>query len=43
MKKILIESGPLIALFDGNDDYHLASVAFTKNNEGKRSFTTFIK
>ncbi|MET0050587.1 MAG: PIN domain-containing protein [Candidatus Thiodiazotropha sp.] len=33
MKKILIDSGPLIALFDGNDDYHSASVAFIKNNK----------
>jgi predicted nucleic acid-binding protein len=32
MKKILIDSGPLIALFDGNDKYHAASVEFIKNN-----------
>ncbi len=33
MKKILIDSGPLIALFDRNDKYHLASVTFIKNNK----------
>ena len=32
MKKILIDSGPLIALFDQNDKYHSASVEFIKNN-----------
>ncbi len=32
MKKILIDSGPLIALFDRNDKYHLASVDFIRNN-----------
>jgi predicted nucleic acid-binding protein len=32
MKKILIDSGPLIALFDRNDKYHSASVEFIKNN-----------
>lgn len=32
MKKILIDSGPLIALFDRNDKYHIASVEFIKNN-----------
>ena len=32
MKKILIDSGPLIALFDRNDKYHLATVEFIKSN-----------
>ena len=32
MKKILIDSGPLIALFDRNDKYHTASIKFIKNN-----------
>ncbi len=32
MKKILIDSGPLIALFDRNDKYHCASVKFIKIN-----------
>ncbi len=32
MKKILIDSGPLIALFDRNDKYHHASVQFIKTN-----------
>jgi predicted nucleic acid-binding protein len=35
MKKILIDSGPLIALFDRNDKYHLASVKFIKNNNSE--------
>ena len=35
MKKILIDSGPLIALFDRNDKYHLASVEFIKNNRSE--------
>ena len=33
MKRILIDSGPLIALFDRNDKYHIASVNFIKNNK----------
>jgi predicted nucleic acid-binding protein len=33
MKKILVDSGPLIALFDGKDKYHEASVAFVKANQ----------
>jgi predicted nucleic acid-binding protein len=33
MKKVLIDSGPLIALFDANDDFHLASVQFIKSNK----------
>jgi hypothetical protein len=33
MRKILIDSGPLIALFDRSDKYHLASVEFIKTNK----------
>ena len=33
MKKILIDSGPLIALFDASDKYHLEAVNFIKNNK----------
>ncbi len=32
MNKILIDSGPLIALFNRRDSYHAASVEFIKNN-----------
>lgn len=32
MKRVLIDSGPLIALFDASDKYHQASVDFIKNN-----------
>lgn len=35
MSKILIDSGPLIALFDRNDKYHLASVEFIKSNNSE--------
>ncbi len=35
MKKILIDSGPLIALFDRNDKYHYASIEFIKNNHSE--------
>jgi hypothetical protein len=35
MNKILIDSGPLIALFNGNDMYHAASVAFIKANRSE--------
>jgi len=35
MKKILIDSGPLIALFDRNDKYHLAAVQFIKENNSQ--------
>ena len=33
MKKILMDSGPLIALFDRDDDYHSSSVEFIKSNQ----------
>ncbi len=35
MKKILIDSGPLIALFDRSDKYHLASAEFIKENRSE--------
>ncbi len=35
MNKILIDSGPLIALFDRSDRYHLASMAFIKKNKSE--------
>jgi len=35
MKRILIDSGPLIALFDGSDKYHAASVEFIKANNSE--------
>lgn len=40
MKNILIDAGPLIALFDKSDHYHAQSVAFIKNLKG-RLFTTW--
>jgi len=33
MKKILLDSGPLIALFDASDKYHSDSVSFIKTNK----------
>ncbi|MCU7841642.1 MAG: PIN domain-containing protein [Candidatus Thiodiazotropha sp. (ex Troendleina suluensis)] len=33
MRKILIDSGPLIALFDKSDKYHLASIEFIRSNK----------
>ncbi len=33
MKKILIDSGPLTALFDSSDRFHHTSVAFVKENK----------
>ena len=33
MKKIIIDSGPLIALFDASDKYHHKAVNFIKNNK----------
>ena len=35
MQRILIDSGPLIALFDGSDKYHSASVEFIKTNHSE--------
>ena len=32
MQKILIDSGPLIALFDASDKYHKKSLSFIKKN-----------
>ena len=32
MRKILIDSGPLIALFDASDKYHSAAINFLKAN-----------
>jgi len=33
MKKILIDSGPLIALFDASDKYHSEAINFVKTNK----------
>ena len=33
MKKILIDSGPLIALFDSSDKYHPKAIEFIKSNK----------
>ena len=32
MKKILIDSGPLIALFDASDNYHHEAINFIQSN-----------
>lgn len=34
MENILIDAGPLIALFNKNDKYHLASIAFIRHFRG---------
>lgn len=34
MKSILIDAGPLIALFDKSDNYHTQAVTFLKNFKG---------
>jgi hypothetical protein len=39
MKGILIDSGPLIALFDADDDYHQATKDFIQHNQ-KRLITS---
>jgi len=33
VKKILIDSGPLVALFDASDQYHQSSLEFLKYNQ----------
>lgn len=40
MKSILIDAGPLIALFDKSDQYHTRSVSFIRNLNGTL-FTTW--
>ncbi len=35
MKRVLMDSGPLIALFGRSDHYHAASVAFIKVNRAE--------
>ncbi|GIL24596.1 MAG: pilus biogenesis protein [Bacteroidota bacterium] len=40
MKSTLIDAGPLIALFDQSDQYHLQAVSFLKNFKGTL-FTTW--
>ena len=40
MKPIIMDSGPLIALFDSDDRYHIESVSFIKNN--RRQLITTI-
>jgi len=35
MRKILIDSGPLIALFDRSDKFHSASIEFIKQNKSQ--------
>lgn len=40
MKPIVIDSGPLIAMFDADDKYHKPSVEFIRNN--KRPLVTTI-
>jgi len=40
VKSILIDAGPLIALFDKSDSYHEQAISFLKNFKG-RLFTTW--
>ena len=35
MRNILIDAGPLIALFDGDDQFHEKTVAYLKNFQGR--------
>lgn len=35
MKSILIDAGPLIALFDNSDQFHLTAVEFLKDFQGR--------
>jgi hypothetical protein len=39
MKKIIMDSGPLIALFDGGDAYHSSALSFIEKNQAAL-FTT---
>lgn len=41
-QKAIIDSGPLIALFDRNDKFHKQSVRFIKNYKGKLFSTTAV-
>lgn len=34
VKNIVVDSGPLIALFDGSDQHHAAALAFVRNLSG---------
>ncbi len=34
MRNIVVDAGPLIALFDGSDKYHKQAVRFVKNEAG---------
>ena len=35
MRKCLVDAGPLIALFDRDDQYHVSTVNFLKKFEGR--------